>query len=342
MSESYFEINPKERKVRLKAAEEALDIPAVMLEKDIMVVWTLMKLWSSTFAASLMFAGGTMLSKCYDAIRRFSEDIDLIFDLNEINPERLTDGRLILPNTHSQIKSIERKVRHFLAPWVTDTLAPYLHAELAKDGIAAEVEVRASTSRTLAQVFIHYDALFEMPDPMLEPVKLELTGTSTFHGSVFKPVECYAAQTMPDLWLPSATGVRAKNILLAHCDKVDAVERNTNAAEAWRAGQARHYFDLAELHRGGHTAQALERPELLHEVAHHSLAFHRQGGLTPAKLDSGTLNLWPQGERRGELIKDYLGLLKKRVPFGQPLPVEEAEQSVREVEQLINALALRS
>ena len=342
MSESYFEINPKERKEQLEAARKATGIPAAMLEKDIMVVWTLMKLWSSSFAESLMFAGGTMLSKCYQSIRRFSEDIDLIFDLNHINPERLTDGRLILPTTRNQIKSIERKVRHFLAPWVADTLAPYLRTELAKDGIAAEVEVRASTDRTLAAVYIHYDALFEMPDPMLEPVKLELTGTSTFHGSVFKPVECYAAEALPDLWLPSATGVRAKSILLAYCDKVDAVERITNAAGPWRDGQARHYFDLAELHRGGHTAQVLKRPELLHEVAQHTSAFFRKGGLTPAKLSSGTLNLWPHGARRGELIKDYLDLLAKRVPFGQPLPVEEAEQSVREVEQLINALARRS
>ncbi|RWP23112.1 MAG: hypothetical protein EOR02_32930 [Mesorhizobium sp.] len=53
-----------------------------IIEKDFWVCWTLKRLFGlpEDAAASLVFKGGTSLSKAYGIIRRFSEDIDLSFD----------------------------------------------------------------------------------------------------------------------------------------------------------------------------------------------------------------------------------------------------------------------
>ena len=52
-----------------------------IVEKDFWVVWTLDKLFSDDrLNKILMFKGGTSLSKVFDLIGRFSEDIDLILD----------------------------------------------------------------------------------------------------------------------------------------------------------------------------------------------------------------------------------------------------------------------
>lgn len=53
-----------------------------IIEKDFWVCWTLKRLFGlrQGAAATLVFKGGTSLSKAYGAIRRFSEDIDLSFD----------------------------------------------------------------------------------------------------------------------------------------------------------------------------------------------------------------------------------------------------------------------
>jgi len=49
-----------------------------MVEKDFWVCWTLSKLFSAPLLKRhLIFKGGTTLSKVYDAIKRFSEDIDI-------------------------------------------------------------------------------------------------------------------------------------------------------------------------------------------------------------------------------------------------------------------------
>ena len=61
------------------ARERAL--PEAVIEKDFWVCWTLDYLFhDSPWKDRLAFKGGTSLSKCFDLIHRFSEDIDLILD----------------------------------------------------------------------------------------------------------------------------------------------------------------------------------------------------------------------------------------------------------------------
>ena len=51
--------------------------PAIV-EKDFWVCWTLRRIYDVLrFRPQLIFKGGTSLSKAYDAIERFSEDVDL-------------------------------------------------------------------------------------------------------------------------------------------------------------------------------------------------------------------------------------------------------------------------
>src|SRR5205807_10035449 len=64
---------PSFAKWRLDAA-----YPAVMVEKDFWVSWTLAVLFAHPeFGEQLVFKGGTSLSKVFGMIERFSEDIDL-------------------------------------------------------------------------------------------------------------------------------------------------------------------------------------------------------------------------------------------------------------------------
>jgi predicted nucleotidyltransferase component of viral defense system len=59
-----------------------------IVEKDFWVVWTLDKIFADKrLGKVLKFKGGTSLSKVYDLIGRFSEDIDLILDWREVTGE---------------------------------------------------------------------------------------------------------------------------------------------------------------------------------------------------------------------------------------------------------------
>jgi len=59
------------------------------VEKDFWVCWTLDALFNGLEAGSprLLFKGGTSLSKAFDLIARFSEDIDITYDIRAIAPD---------------------------------------------------------------------------------------------------------------------------------------------------------------------------------------------------------------------------------------------------------------
>lgn len=64
-----------------KAARIRADMRPTLIEKDFWVCWTLKRIFTLTSPpAGLVFKGGTSLSKVYQAIDRFSEDVDLSFD----------------------------------------------------------------------------------------------------------------------------------------------------------------------------------------------------------------------------------------------------------------------
>src|SRR5260370_39309481 len=54
--------------------------PAIIIEKDLCVCWTLQKIFSNAALPGPLFKGGTSLSKVYKVIERFSEDVDIVLD----------------------------------------------------------------------------------------------------------------------------------------------------------------------------------------------------------------------------------------------------------------------
>ncbi len=57
---------------------DQMKIPAVYIEKDYWVTFALHTIFRDEIGKESVFKGGTALSKCYQMIERFSEDIDLV------------------------------------------------------------------------------------------------------------------------------------------------------------------------------------------------------------------------------------------------------------------------
>lgn len=71
----------EEREILFRNTAAKCGLSEGIVEKDFWVCWTLDYLFhGSPWAKHLAFKGGTSLSKCFDLIHRFSEDIDLILD----------------------------------------------------------------------------------------------------------------------------------------------------------------------------------------------------------------------------------------------------------------------
>ncbi|MDR9418279.1 nucleotidyl transferase AbiEii/AbiGii toxin family protein [Gracilimonas sp.] len=62
----------------VRATSEFKDIREVYIEKDYWVTFALKTIFSDPVGKDTIFKGGTALSKCFNLIERFSEDIDLV------------------------------------------------------------------------------------------------------------------------------------------------------------------------------------------------------------------------------------------------------------------------
>ncbi len=88
MPEARFQdLSHDDRRDALAVAERNRSHNAHLLEKDVWVVATLGILFEALFAWHLTFHGGTSPSKVRRAIRRFSEDIDLNYDIRAFAPD---------------------------------------------------------------------------------------------------------------------------------------------------------------------------------------------------------------------------------------------------------------
>mgnify|MGYP000953601016 FL=1 len=137
MAEHYFALSKEDQGEVLEQAREKTGRPTHLLEKDVWVVWTLRALFESTLAAVLTLKGGTSLSKAYRIIDRFSEDLDLTYDIRKLIAD-LTGGEEFLPTSRSQAGKWTKAVRDRLPEWIASAVQPAIQDALNQAWLAPE------------------------------------------------------------------------------------------------------------------------------------------------------------------------------------------------------------
>ena len=278
--------------------------PPELFEKDIWVVQTLSVLFGAHFGADLVFKGGTSLSKAYRAIRRFSEDVDVTYDIRRFAPELVGDaGREALPPTRSQEQRWTRAIRPRLVEWARDEALPALAEGMTTNGWPAKL--RAEGDR----VYLRYDPLFGDYGFIRPEVIVEFGARSTGEPREQRLVECDVARFVPDIRFPTA---RPHVMLLERTfwEKATAIHVFCRRARHRGARLSRHWHDLVRLDVGGYVEKALSDRALARAVARHKAIFFREKDVAGDWIDymaavSGHLQLIPDQPLRDILAEDY-------------------------------------
>ena len=96
----YFTLPTAQQRTILEQTAIKKALPKQAIEKDLWVTTILQIVFSLPCADNLVFKGGTSLSKVWNLINRFSEDIDLAIDRNVFE----LDGEL----TKKQVKKLRK------------------------------------------------------------------------------------------------------------------------------------------------------------------------------------------------------------------------------------------
>lgn len=316
-----------------------------IIEKDFWVCWTLRRLFGlpRDGTPTLVFKGGTSLSKAFGAIRRFSEDIDMSFDRAELgytgdrDPEMVGISRKQAERLIDElVADVERHIATELLPALRATIAEQL-GEPANGEWTLEID--ASDAQTIN---FHYPTALTATEykgmAYITPrVKLELGARGDPWPTEEKIIRPYAADDYPDFFEEPDTRVTVLSARRTFWEKATALH-----AEAHRPAKSptpqyfsRHYYDLAMLLDTDEGKAAATDFEQLAQVVKHKATFFRSGWASYDTARPGTLQLLPNETRMKDLRADYRAMAP--MMFDEiPVPFNKILAKIADVQEKIN------
>lgn len=332
----FFHLSPVERLEALNTAANTSGIPPHLLEKDIWVVWSLQHLFTGPYAQHLVFKGGTSLSKAYGVIRRFSEDVDLTYDIRAIASDLIGDTGSPLPASKSQEKKWSKEIRARLSSWVDAEIVPQLKQDLLQQGLSAAVRAEGD------KVFIDYEPLAIGTGYVPSSVMLEFGARSTGEPSESRAIRCDAAEHLQGVEFPTAT----PQVMLAErtfWEKATAIHVFCAQGE-FRGGDrfARHWHDVTRLDAAGFAEAAIADKALAQAVADHKSVFFAEKNTHGDVIDyhlavSGGLQLEPDDGALAKLAIDYQHMVDDGLFLDDAEPFESLLERCDTIQQKANA-----
>lgn len=332
----FFQLPAEERREALTVAAGASGRPIHLLEKDIWVVWSLQHLFGGPYAEHLVFKGGTSLSKAYGVIRRFSEDVDLTYDIRAIAGDLIGESGSPLPPSKSQEKKWTKEIRARLASWLSEKIMPPLSEALKMQGLAAIAKADGE------RILIEYEALATGAGYVRPTVALEFGARSTGEPSELRNVVCDAAEHLRDVQFPTAKPMvmRAERTFW---EKATAIHVFC-AQGVFRGGDrfSRHWHDVTRLDAAGFADAAIADKALSKAVADHKSVFFAEkdphgNAINYHAAVSGTLCLVPGDGALVTLADDYRHMIEDGLLLDDAEPFEALLARCQTVQDKANA-----
>ncbi len=331
----YFGLSSADKIDALETAASILGRPADLLEKDIWVVWALDALFESSVGDHLVFKGGTSLSKVYRAIDRFSEDVDLTYDIRQIIPDLIDDPGSPYPPSRSQARKWTETVRARLSTWVDAEPLQILTDRIKTSGVDANAVVNDDN------IVLEYEAVRSGTGYVRPAVLLEFGARSTGEPAERHRVTCDVSDAINDLQMPIANP-RVMRAERTFWEKATAIHAYCLRG-AFRGGDryARHWYDLDCLNHTSIASNAILDRDLAEDVAKHKQHFFRENDLDGNVIDyqvavSGALCLIPSGEALEALARDYRQMLDAGLLQSDAVDFETLMERLSDLQDRVN------
>lgn len=296
-----------------------------IVEKDFWVVWTLNKIFSDDrLNKILMFKGGTSLSKVFNLIGRFSEDIDLILDwrlISKVNPLSEQESKNKQVKFNEQINENAKVfIKDQLLPIFSQILSPLCTCSIAEDGFSINVK---------------YPNAFD--DSYLRPeILLEIGPLASWLPSDSFEISSFAAQKFPQVFEKSNCTVNTIVAKRTFWEKATILhhEANRPSDSAIPTRYSRHYYDLAMMAQSEVKNEALADLNLLQNVVEFKQKFYPRKWAKYEEAVPRTLKLLPLEFRLDSLEKDYKAM--QNMIFDKYISFDEIIGILGKLEKEIN------
>ena len=329
----------EDRLAMLQQTEETLSgINQSAIEKDWWVTVVLHALFQCSCAPALIFKGGTSLSKGFNLIERFSEDIDLAIHRSFFGIDKTS-------------KSQREKLRKLSRSFIHEDLSKQLDKQLQYMGIAGyQIEnvtyqqswegklIPIDSDKDPTVILLHYNSIVDDTIDYISPrVKIEISCLS-----MDEPTEECNIQSMISEHFPDEDKVTSiiRTVLPTRTflEKIFLLAEEFQKEHPRYVRMSRHLYDLERIMDTAYGKEALANRQLYDAVVEHRRTFYALKYVNYDKYSPSTISFVPRSELIPDWNKDYDNM-RKHFFYGSTLSFDKLLERIAELQNRIRMIA---
>jgi len=308
----------------------------VLVEKDFWVCWLLKQLFTmDELNGWLVFKGGTSLSKCFNLIQRFSEDLDIAVDFEKLGFTGSRDPRQASLSHTKRAPLLALMLaecqRYVAGPFLT-AVRKRIQSILGREGWLLEV----SPADPNTVEFQFPAAVGATLDYIRPRVVLELGTHAEPIPHEPYPVRPFAAEQFPQVFGDPVCQVPTVVARRTFWEKATILhaEYHRPLDKPMLPRYSRHYVDVAMMSKATVVDEALADLDVLKSVVVHKDRFYHCGWAKYLEARPGRFRLLPRERRLPDLRRDYEAM--NVMFFGDPPTFDDVMSNLANLEHKIN------
>lgn len=335
--DNFLLLKNADKKVYFDVVAHELDVTPQLIEKDFWVCWILKALFTLPASGKhLTFKGGTSLSKCYNVIKRFSEDVDVSIERSflttqePIEPDRKQSGKENQRRLDRLKQACQEKIADVIIPELEDKIGTAL------SGIGTwETKLDPDDSDKQTVLFTYPSVIDNDVSGYIQPVvKIELGARSDHWPVETMSVKPYVSNAAGKVAI-EGTQVRVLGAERTFWEKATILHAISSGSKL-RTRMSRHYYDVGAMVGSPVYDKAIENIDLLMKVAEHKALFFKDKKARYDLAKPGSLRLMPQDDHLLQLNEDYRQM--QEMFFEDPPSFDSILEKLKTAEEKINRI----
>ncbi|MBR0334958.1 MAG: nucleotidyl transferase AbiEii/AbiGii toxin family protein [Bacteroidales bacterium] len=310
----------------------------VVIEKDWWVTVTLKALFQTDCRNFLIFKGGTALSKGFNIIERFSEDIDLAISHSFFGIENTS-------------KSQREKLRKMSRAYIHEILSTQLDANLK------EMEVSGYSIENVSQeqdkngkwrpidsdkdptvILLHYPSILEDTIHYIPPrVKIEISCLSMDEPTELRKICSLIGETFDGEDSDSDSLVKTVVPTRTFLEKLFLLAEEFQKEKPRSVRMSRHLYDLVKLMDTEYGVEALSNRTLYDTIVEHRKVYYALKYVNYDLHEPSTINFMIP-ESAMEAWQDDYADMRHFFIYGKSLEFEALMQKMRELQERVRTV----
>lgn len=319
----------RQEQIIRQTAQRTGNLP-IVIEKDIWVCIVLNVLFESELKDAILFKGGTSLSKGYNIINRFSEDIDIAVDKTYLGFNE--------PLSKTQIDKLREKVYSFTEKHLSEVLLNGIQGMgLPDETFTIKTEVQKA-KKDPVKLFISYQSVIEDGAGYVLPrIIVEVSGRSLnepkekieINTNIFTQFPAIPEANIPTL----VTVVVPERTCL---EKIFLLHEEFTRDEPRTTRMSRHLFDIHKIIESIGIEKIINS-DLFHKIKDHRQIYTPINTTDYESLSMSNISFLPGGTINELFEKDYVEMQEYMFPDGEDtLKYHELLDILAEINSKIN------